>query len=136
MASLYFGNKLIEDHGILTLSEAEQPIKLSWQGISDKNYVVLLYDLDASSPDNPIMSPYIHYLAVSIPGMNVDDGLEVFNYQAPIPNIGRHRYVFEIFEQSVGFSINIYERSRADLYALTKQLKMIFQIEFIVDPDL
>ena len=125
MAFLYFGNWVVKDQDILTLSEAEQDFNFSWSAISDKKYVVLLYDTQTA---------YINYLVTSIPGMNLGEGLEVFSYQSPISR--QHRYMFEIFEQPSGFTFNLYQRGLANLYALTKQLKLIFQVEFIIDPSI
>ncbi len=67
-------------------------------------YTVIMYDLDAPSPDNPIMSPWLHWIKVNWDGHS--NSLELSGggtpYRGPTPPKGVHRYVILVFEQLEG----------------------------------
>jgi len=81
--------------------------RLVWsQANPDSLYTIVIIDPDAPSPDQPVMSEWLHWLLVNVRGSDLSSGdlggLLLASYAPPTPpqNTGPHRYVLSIYEQS------------------------------------
>lgn len=74
---------------------------------SNQLFTVVMYDISAPSSQNPINSPYVHYLAVNIPN-NSQSGDIVLSYTppSPPPNSGAHTYITDTYLQTGRISIS------------------------------
>lgn len=89
-----FGNHRVKNNEILSLTTAQKPFSVSWNGSSDGIYSLIVYDLSI-----PGKSPYVHFWAQNIPGDDLSQGNILIPYQPPSPPDGTHDYVIDLFQQ-------------------------------------
>ncbi|CAA2960560.1 protein TERMINAL FLOWER 1-like isoform X1 [Olea europaea var. sylvestris] len=64
-------------------------------------YTLVMTDPDVPGPSDPYLREHIHWLVTDIPGTtDVTFGRELVSYEIPRPNIGIHRFVFVLFQQT------------------------------------
>ncbi|GFT63039.1 phosphatidylethanolamine-binding protein homolog F40A3.3 [Nephila pilipes] len=94
---------------------------LDYPADDNKLYTLIMIDVDAPFPSDPILSPFRHWLVVNIPGNDINKGNTKSVYISPSPPMfgGAHRYILLIYEQTrklsnisygeinrIGFDIN------------------------------
>lgn len=95
----------LDDHDITTLSqplslqEAQGNLRAYFEGDKNKQYTIIMYDLDAPSPYEPTTSPYLHSLIVNIIGGSYGQGDVLMSYTPPSPPDGQHRYYVDLYQQ-------------------------------------
>lgn len=104
-------------------------------------YTIIMVDLDAPYPENPINSPYLHYLSVN---NNFSQERVIVDYIPPSPpkDSEPHRYVVFIFRQVKPMPIPTIEtRVNFDVedflqyeFENGRPLTLIDRVEFIGDP--
>ncbi|CAA3026703.1 Hypothetical predicted protein [Olea europaea subsp. europaea] len=67
----------------------------------DRERDEVMTDPDVPGPSDPYLREHIHWLVTDIPGTtDVTFGRELVSYEIPRPNIGIHRFVFVLFQQT------------------------------------
>ncbi|XP_022110541.1 39S ribosomal protein L38, mitochondrial-like isoform X2 [Acanthaster planci] len=91
-APVYSGN-------FVTPTEASQPPAVTFESSEDTLWTMLLTNPDGHLLDNH--KEYVHWLIGNIPGNQLSQGEEIFNYLPPFPaqGTGYHRFVFVLFQQ-------------------------------------
>lgn len=135
---LFFGNRQLSNYQELPYNEKNNMISFYWPANPSKIYLIMMYDIDAPYPENPDISPYIHYFVANIRGMNLLGGDEILSYEPPEPpkNSKSHRYVFSIYQQPIEYDINIPDRKKLDVIELINQINLIpvHSLIFTVNP--
>lgn len=74
---------------------------------SDGCYALIVTDPDAP-PKQPGKS-YLHWLVVNIQMGDLESGRQIVSYQKPTPppGTGRHRYLFQLYEQPCGLTVGL-----------------------------
>lgn len=100
MPSLYFGDYQIPQRSYVSLHVAQQPMSVDWiYDVSDL-YSIIFYDMDAPDPiPNAVDAPFLHYMAVDIPGNNISEAKELMPYMSPNPSSEAHAYFIEVYKQ-------------------------------------
>ncbi|XP_015791453.1 protein D2-like [Tetranychus urticae] len=86
-----------------------------------------MLDIDAPSPSAPIMRSFIHWMVVNALGGQLEPQSTVHPYISPMPTpgLGAHRYVFMVFEQPKGFTIDpnatVLDRNKFNVAEWVKQ---------------
>ncbi|KAK1307917.1 CEN-like protein 2 [Acorus calamus] len=63
-------------------------------------FTLVMTDPDSPGPSDPYLREHLHWLVTDIPGStDASFGKEEVVYEAPLPNIGIHRFVFALFMQ-------------------------------------
>jgi hypothetical protein len=135
--SVSFGDIDIQNGQIMDLNTAHQPCSISIKVDENQYHTIIIYDLSAPQPRNPINSPLIHFLDVNIPGSKIDKGDILFPYLEPSPpaGSGNHVYVIDLFGQSSKINPEV-PRERISFpvmefvktYPLKHQNRFIFQV--------
>ncbi|KAL6585661.1 Protein TERMINAL FLOWER 1 [Orobanche minor] len=64
-------------------------------------YTLVMTDPDYPNPSDPSLKEHLHWLVTDIPGTTAASfGKEVKKYEKPKADIGIHRYVFVLFQQT------------------------------------
>jgi phosphatidylethanolamine-binding protein (PEBP) family uncharacterized protein len=130
MEVFYNNQKLLKDGQFLSVSETqvEPEIKLN---INPNNlYTLVLYDPDAVS------GTYIHWIKVNITNNDMKTGNIIIPYKgpAPPPKTGKHRYIFNLYQQNGENKISRLEQRAIELAKLENILGVtqpIYKIQFI-----
>jgi len=112
-----FGNTPVLEEGKVEFETSQQPLTVDWSAQPDQLYTVAVYDLSAPSESNPYNSPYLHFLAVNVPGKDISRGEILAGYvpPSPPPGSGPHRFVVDIYEQTDKISAApVTERTKYD----------------------
>ena len=92
MASIYNtkGNKIVNGQYINLRENSLIKPSFDWEYLENYFYLVIIYDIDANN--------YIHYLVIDIPGMSLELGKEIYDYQPPDPPKGPpHQYIYAVY---------------------------------------
>lgn len=76
-----------------------QPLIYFDKDIGRGPYTLIMVDLDAPDPKNPIYSEWIHWMITNIPGNRINLGRIILPYEIPRPTKGTHRYVIYLYDQ-------------------------------------
>jgi hypothetical protein len=93
---IYYKNNKIKNNQFLTPSDTNKQPIIKYNNYDDKLYTIIMYDPDA------INGTFVHWAIVNIPGNNINNGDILLPYKGPSPpyNTGKHRYIFNLYEQS------------------------------------
>ncbi|KAE9585590.1 hypothetical protein Lal_00009814 [Lupinus albus] len=70
-------------------------------------FTLVMTDPDVPGPSDPYLREHLHWIVTDIPGTtDATFGKEVVKYEMPRPNIGIHRFVFLLFKQKGGQTVN------------------------------
>jgi hypothetical protein len=130
MAQVTFGNTPITNGQMVGKDIVKEPVTLVWNSSPELKYAILMYDVSTTVP-------YIHYLAVNIPGMEQIRGKTVIPYPPPHPPKGTtHQYYVDLFVQSKPITIHEANRVKFDIPAFVQreQLRPLARSMFLVDP--
>jgi len=134
MEVFYNKQKLLKDGQFLSVSETqvEPDIKLN---VNPNNlYTLVLYDPDAVS------GTYIHWIKVNITNNDMKTGNIIIPYKgpAPPPKTGKHRYIFNLYEQNGENKMSRLEQRAIELAKLENILGVtqpIYEIKFISENE-
>ncbi|GAQ88854.1 Phosphatidylethanolamine binding protein [Klebsormidium nitens] len=99
--SIAYEGMPIQSGAELSPSEAEVFPTVRVGGSENDLYTLVLVDPDAPSPEAPSEAEWLHWLVTNIPGgQEATAGTDVVPYSGPTPPVGRHRYVFLLYEQA------------------------------------
>lgn len=114
-----------------------KPPEIKFKGSPNKLYTMIMVDPDYPNPENPMDGEYRHWLVMNIPAgemIHENSGVQVEDYVPPKPIVGKHRYVFILYEQEYRINqeieMELRESWSADAFALRWDLKN--KGEFIV----
>ena len=85
--------------------QANEAPEVSFKGKAGKKYTLVMIDLDAPNPDNPVAAEWRHWVVSNVPAgetFNNESIYQLSPYQSPDPPIGQHRYVLKLYEQKPG----------------------------------
>jgi phosphatidylethanolamine-binding protein (PEBP) family uncharacterized protein len=124
-----YNNKSIQNGVFLPVIETQKQPEIKFSFDKSKKYVLIMYDPDA------ISGTYIHWIISDITDGNINNGIVLTEYKGPAPpaKTGKHRYIFELYEQDSVVINPIKERSMSIENIRTKlDLEMpIYKIQFI-----
>lgn len=138
MAQVYLSNQLINSGQAVDLNTAQLPLSMSWNANPAQLHTVVMYDTSVPRADAPVESPYVHFLAVNVPGINIPAGNILIPYSSPSPpaNSGLHTYVINVLSQlgpvSVPYQLNRSKFSLAEFvqnYRLSPMYQHSFNVE-------
>lgn len=88
----------------IPVSKIQDRLDVTFQGHPNEYYTLLVYDPDAPYPENPTLSPYLHYLAINILGCYLKTGQVIIPYMPPQPpqDSEAHRYLVQVYHQKNG----------------------------------
>uniref|UniRef100_A0A914CKM4 Phosphatidylethanolamine-binding protein n=1 Tax=Acrobeloides nanus TaxID=290746 RepID=A0A914CKM4_9BILA len=97
------GEELTPDKKV-DISKLKREPNVSWDGNPEKLYTLIMADPDFPSHENPAQRDYIHWMAVNIPGNNLNDADLIVPYTSATPpeHTGPHRYALMVCEQHNG----------------------------------
>lgn len=102
-----YNDKSIRNNELLNVNETQVKPKIVYHGENSKVYTLIMYDPDA------INGTHIHWVITNIVGNNISTGTSVIPYKgpAPPPKTGKHRYIFELYEQPDLINVEMQERN-------------------------
>jgi hypothetical protein len=127
---VFYNRNILKDNQFLSVSETqvEPYIKLNVE--PNKLYTLVLYDPDA------ISGTYIHWIKANITNNNMKTGNIIIPYKgpAPPPKTGKHRYIFNLYEQNGENKMRPLEEKVIELNELENKLGVtcpMHKIQFI-----
>lgn len=92
---IIYNNKSIKKHKFLKVNETQNKPEIKLNVDKLKKYVLVIYDPDA------VGGTHIHWVISDIKNNNIKLGKDIIEYKgpAPPPKSGKHRYIFELYEQ-------------------------------------
>jgi phosphatidylethanolamine-binding protein (PEBP) family uncharacterized protein len=128
-----YNNKSIKNNDYLKITETQkQPdIKIHKNNNNYDNniYTIIMYDPDA------INGTYIHWIITNILRNDLKTGNVILNYKGPSPppKTGKHRYIFELYNEIGEKIINDIERNMSidNLKSILSLDKPLYKIQFI-----
>jgi phosphatidylethanolamine-binding protein (PEBP) family uncharacterized protein len=107
-------------------------------GDDNTYYTIIMIDIDAPSPNNPIYSPYLHLILQNIQSNKITNNNILVKYAPITPPEGIHRYILSLYSQKNYINISSnrliqINRANYDLnnfiskYQLTKISDIIFK---------
>ncbi|KAJ4322333.1 hypothetical protein N0V94_002442 [Neodidymelliopsis sp. IMI 364377] len=108
-----FPSKSPANGSLVRVSEVKETPKVTFSAISDsasaQSFTFFLIDPDAPTPDDPKFAYWRHWVITNIPSSasSISEGKTLTQYLAPGPKdeSGPHRYLFLLFKEPQGFSI-------------------------------
>ena len=94
---VYYNNKKIQNNEFITPIESQNmPLVKIISSSNNKIYTLVMYDPDA------VNGTHVHWLVININDNNISNGKIILSYKgpAPPPKTGKHRYIFELYEQN------------------------------------
>ncbi len=124
-----YNNKIIVNNQFIKPNETQNKPKLTILQPSNKLLTLVMYDPDAYG------GTHIHWIVSNITNNNVDNGNVIIKYKGPSPpaKTGKHRYIFELYEQSHHLDLYLNKRTETiDFIKKTLNLKNpISKFQFI-----
>jgi hypothetical protein len=92
---VFYNNNKIKNNDFFLPSQLQDVPKIIINGNPNKYYSLIMYDPDA------VGGTFIHWAISNITKNNIKIGKTIVPYKgpAPPPKSGKHRYIFELFEQ-------------------------------------
>ncbi len=99
------GNFQVQEGELLPTKNITDTYVFEWEMSKKDLYSMLMIDLDAPYPEDPVDSPFLHFLMVNITdvnGVTAKEGDIVFEYlpPSPPPDSEPHQYEIYVFKQS------------------------------------
>ncbi len=127
---VFYNGNLLKDNQFLSVSETQVEPEIKLNVNPSKLYTLVLYDPDA------VLGTYIHWIKVNITNNDMKTGNIIIPYKgpAPPPRTGKHRYIFNLYEQNGENIINPLEERAVNLNDLKNILGVyepVYRIQFI-----
>jgi hypothetical protein len=127
---VYYNNKQLRNDEFLKPSETQIKPEVKLNLNSGKYYTLVIYDPDA------VGGTHIHWLVTNIKDNNINDSKTIIPYKgpAPPPNTGKHRYIFELYQQNNIINLKPIENRIIPISSLRNLLGLanyIYKIKFI-----
>lgn len=124
-----YNNKSISNNDFLKVSETQNKPKINLLLDKSKIYLLIMYDPDA------VVGTFVHWIVSDIKNNNLNEGTDLIGYKgpAPPPKTGKHRYIFELYEQQLS-NHNPFEERNMTIENLREMLDLnepINKIQFI-----
>ena len=124
-----YNNKTIKNNEFLKVNKTQVKPEIVLNVDSSKTYLLIMYDPDAFGGTR------IHWVVTNINNNDVNNGYNLLKYKgpAPPPKTGKHRYIFELYEQPFNKTGIVEERS-ISIKNLRNKLNLgspIYKIQFI-----
>lgn len=125
-----YNDKLIKDSEFLKVSDTQIEPNIKLNVDYNKFYSLIMYDPDA------VNGTHIHWIRVNITNNDIRTGNIIIPYKGPAPpaNTGKHRYIFELYEQNGENNLEETEERNMSIISLRKKLQLknpIYKIQFI-----
>ena len=117
---IYYNNKkLVNDH-FLKPAETQIEPKIKYNFNENNLYTLIMYDPDA------VNGTHIHWLVTNIKN-NIKNSKILLTYQGPAPpaKTGKHRYIFELYEQESILNLEPFENRIITINSLKNQLNIV-----------
>ena len=126
---IYYNNKKLVNDEFLKQSETQIEPKIKYNFNSNNLYTLIMYDPDA------VNGTHVHWLVTNIKN-NIKNSKILLHYQGPAPpaKTGKHRYIFELYEQSEMLNVEPLEERSISINLLRNKLNVsdyISKIKFI-----
>jgi len=126
---IYYNNKKLVNDEFLKPSETQIEPKIKYNFNSNNLYTLIMYDPDA------VNGTRIHWLVTNIKN-SIKNSKILLDYQGPAPpaKTGKHRYIFELYEQSEMLNVEPLEERSISINLLRNKLNVsdyISKIKFI-----
>lgn len=113
-------------------------LQVYWHPIVGITYTLVICDIDAPYPSNPINSPFIHLLVVNIPGNMLSKANVLLKYEPPHPpsDSPAHRYQVRLYKQHkvIPITTNVYRlKFPLESFISQNRLELAESYELIVD---
>lgn len=97
---VYFRQREIQNGQIVSLNDAQKHPVIEFIGDCISYYTLIMWDPDAPSAENPIYSPWLHWIVQNV-SKNEDIPKSIAEYVPPTPPVdtGYHRYIIDIYRQ-------------------------------------
>jgi phosphatidylethanolamine-binding protein (PEBP) family uncharacterized protein len=117
---IYYNNKKLVNNEFLKPSETQIKPELKFNFDTNKLYTLIMYDPDSVS------GTHIHWLVINI-NNNIKNGKILLPYKgpAPPPKSGKHRYIFELYEQENMLNLEPFENRIITINSLKNQLNIV-----------
>jgi phosphatidylethanolamine-binding protein (PEBP) family uncharacterized protein len=128
--NIIYNNIHIKNNQFLKVSQTQEKPKIKLESLDiTKTYLLIMYDPDA------VGGTHIHWVLSNITNMNINNGINLIPYKgpAPPPGTGKHRYIFELYEQNI-LNLDLNEERSILIENLRKKLGVnlpINKIQFI-----
>ena len=122
-----YNNKKVKENEFLKINLVQNIPQIVFPNVND-TYTLVMYDPDA------LGGTFIHWIVTNIKNGDIIKGTQLVPYKPPTPpsKTGKHRYIFELYKQSILPSMSI--QSRKDtIDSIRKQLQLnkpSFSIKF------
>jgi len=131
---VYYNNKLLKDGDFLRVSDVQEEPKINLHIDPNKFYTLIKYDPDA------VGGTMIHWAKVNITNNDIKNGNIIIPYKgpAPPPKSGKHRYIFNLYEQDRDIFVEPLNERQMELYKLEDKLNLddsFFNIKFISENE-
>jgi phosphatidylethanolamine-binding protein (PEBP) family uncharacterized protein len=127
---VFYNGNILKDGQFLSVSETQLEPEIKLNVDTTKLYTLVLYDPDA------ITGTYIHWTKANITNNDIKSGNIIIPYKgpAPPPRTGKHRYIFNLYEQNGDNKLSPLEKRAVNLNDLKNKLGVnepIYKIQFI-----
>lgn len=124
-----YNNKPLINNEFLKVSETQNKPEIKLNINNDKPYLLVMYDPDAFGGTR------IHWILSDIKNNDTNLGRDIIPYKGPVPppKTGKHRYIFELYNQEIPILNQIKDRNMS-IESLRKKLnlsKLINTVKFI-----
>lgn len=128
-----YNNKPIKNNEFLKVSETQKQPEIKLYVNKIKPYLLIMYDPDA------LNGTHIHWIVSNIKNNNVNKGINLITYKgpAPPPRTGKHRYIFELYDEKI-LNTNIIDDRIITIENLRQKLGLdnpINRIQFISENE-
>lgn len=125
-----YNNKPIKNNDFLKVSETQLKPEIKFSFDRFKKYLLVMYDPDAFG------GTHVHWIVANINNNDINNGYNLLDYKgpAPPPKTGKHRYIFELYEQPIKENSTSIEERNISIEDLRKILGLhepIYKIKFI-----
>lgn len=142
MYQVEVGNYRVLDGEYLPTKDLSDNYQIFWDSFGMQAYTVIMMDIDAPYPDNPVNAPYLHLMQVNVRNGKGDTVVKYMS-PAPPPDSAPHRYEIYLFKQSCLFYPKITSRANFDLRGLLAYessvgcpMQLVDKLTFYGDPNL
>ena len=130
---IFYNNKKIINNQFIKPSETQIQPKIEYNFDKNKFYTLIMYDPDA------VNGTFFHWIVINIKD-DIKNGKIILPYKGPAPPIrtGKHRYIFELYQQPEILNVKIMTKRNVPLNLIKKNLNLsnyISKIKFISQND-
>jgi len=127
---VFYNGNLLKNDDFFSVSETQVEPEIRLNVDPNKLYTLVLYDPDAVS------GTYIHWIKVNITNNDMKTGNIIIPYKgpAPPPKTGKHRYIFNLYQQNGKNKMVSFQQRAVELNDLKNKLGVtepMYKIQFI-----